>query len=440
MKATLSEGELSSRSNGPIRGEAACPGDKSISHRALILGAMAQGETRIDGLLESADVLRTADAVAAFGAVPRRLSPSSWVVQGGEWRSPERPIDCGNSGTAVRLLMGAAAGFPLTAGFDGDGSLRRRPMRRVIEPLMRMGALIEGGELLPLALTGGNLQEISFASPHASAQVKSAILLAGLKASGPVEVVEPSPSRDHTERMLRAFGVDVEVQEVGAGRRIRLPRVRLLSAAAITIPGDPSSAAFPLIAALLAPASKVTMRAVLINPLRAGLFEVLRSMGADLSLSNERELGGEQVVDLTARSSALRAVEVPAAIAPRMIDEYPILAIAAAFASGTTIMHGLSELRVKESDRLAAIMAGLEMCGVHTASEGDTLIVHGCGGPPPGGARVSTHGDHRIAMAFLVFGLAARQPVAVDQAAMIDTSFPGFAQLMRRLGASMGAA
>jgi len=434
---TFSVDELSSRSDGPIRGEAVCPGDKSISHRALILGAMADGETRIEGLLESEDVLRTASAVAAFGALPSRQGPGSWRVRGAEWRSPERTVDCGNSGTAVRLLMGAAAGFPLTARFDGDESLRRRPMRRVIDPLSGMGARIDGGPLLPLTLSGGLLRGISFASPHASAQVKSAILLAGLRAAGPVEVVEPAPSRDHTERMLRAFGVPVEVEEQGSGHRVRLPESRQLQGTAVDVPGDPSSAAFPTVAALLVPGSEVTMRRVLTNPLRTGLFDVLRMMGADLSFSQERDLGEEQAADVTARSSALRAVEVPAAIAPRMIDEYPILAVAAACASGTSVMHGLAELRVKESDRLAAIVAGLEACGVGVEVQGDSLAVHGCGGPPAGGARVSTHGDHRIAMAFLVLGLAARRPVVVDQTAMIDTSFPGFDDLMRGLGASI---
>lgn len=440
MTAMMSADLLTSRSGNPLNGETDCPGDKSISHRALILGAMAEGETAIEGLLESDDVLRTAGAVPAFGATARRLGPGSWLVQGAEWQSPKQPIDCGNSGTAARLLMGAAAGFPLTATFDGDESLRRRPMARATQPLTRMGARIEGDGLLPLTLIGGNLRGLSFQSPNASAQVKSAILLAGLRASGPVEVVEPAPSRDHTERMLRAFGVEVEVEEVEEGRRIRLPDARLLNAAPVAVPGDPSSAAFPLVAALLAPASEVTLRGTLINPLRAGLLEVLQSMGADLSLANERVLSGESVADLTARSSDLRGVEVPAAVAPRMIDEYPILAVAAAFAAGTTVMHGLAELRVKESDRLAAIVAGLEKCGVRTETDGDALIVHGCGGPPPGGGRVSTHGDHRIAMAFLVLGLGARQPATVDQAAMIDTSFPGFAQFMRRLGASIEAA
>ncbi len=435
MRARTIDSAASSRSAPPLRGEAVAPGDKSVSHRALILGAMAEGESRVEGLLESEDVLRTVKAIDSFGARVTRISAGSWAVRGCEWVSPADTIDCGNAGTAARLLMGAAAGFPLAVAFDGDHSLRRRPMARVIEPLARMGARFTGGPMLPLTISGGELQGLRFRSPHASAQVKSAVLLAGLRANGPVEVTEPLPSRDHTERMLRAFGVEVEVAEVGAGRRVRLPAARRLRAAQIAVPGDPSSAAFPLVAALLATGSEVTLRNVLVNPLRTGLFEVLKSMGADLSSSHPRMVGGEPVADITARSSELSAVEVPAALAPSMIDEFPILAVAAACASGTTVMGGLAELRVKESDRLAAIVAGLQMCGVRAETEGDSLIVHGCGGPPPGGAQVKTHGDHRIAMAFLVLGLVARDPVAVDGAEMINTSFPGFADLMRSLGA-----
>lgn len=437
MSATAKPKDLFSRAGGPLVGGLAAPGDKSISHRALILGSMADGETQVDGLLESDDVLRTVAAIRAFGAAVIQEAPGRWTVLGSKWRSPPQPIDCGNAGTAVRLLMGAAAGFPLTATFDGDHSLRRRPMARVIEPLTRMGAQLEGGPLLPVTVSGGGLQGISFESPRPSAQVKSAVLLAGLRAAGPVELFEAAPSRDHTERMLRAFGVDVDVEDVGTGRRVRLSGSRDLLGTRVDIPGDPSSAAFPLVAALINPGSAVTIMNVLANPLRTGLFEVLGSMGADLTVCNSRELGGETVSDFTARLSPLRGVEVPAALAPRMIDEYPILAVAAACASGTTVMHGLAELRVKESDRLASIVAGLQMCGVRAQADGDSLIVEGCGGPPPGGARVSTHGDHRLAMAFLVLGLAARRPVEVDKAAMIDTSFPEFVPLMRSLGATI---
>lgn len=437
MISTARSDNLRSRAGDPLIGTVAAPGDKSISHRALILGSMAVGESRVVGLLESDDLLRTAKAIEAFGATTVREVPGTWVVRGARWRSPPHPIDCGNAGTAARLLMGAAAGFPLTATFDGDNSLRSRPMARVIGPLMRMGARVAGGPLLPVTISGGALQGIAFKSPRPSAQVKSAVLLAGLRAAGPVEVVEPEPSRDHTERMLRAFGVDVESETVEAGRRVRLTGSRKLRGTSVDVPGDPSSAAFPLVAALITRNSDVTVRNILANPLRTGLFDVLRSMGADLSVANSRELGGETVADFTARSSALSGVEVPAALAPAMIDEYPILAVAAACASGTTVMHGLAELRVKESDRLAGIVAGLQMCGVRARADGDNLVVHGCGGPPPGGARVGTRGDHRLAMAFLVLGLASRRPVEVDQAAMIDTSFPGFAPLMSALGASI---
>ncbi len=398
---------------------------------------MADGESRIEALLESDDVLRTARAVEAFGARASRLGPGEWVVRGAEWRSPVEPVDCGNAGTAVRLLMGAAAGFPLTATFDGDHSLRRRPMARVIEPLARMGARFDGGPLLPVTVSGGNLHGIAFESPRPSAQVKSAVLLAGLRAVGAVEVFEAALSRDHTERMLRTFGVAVEVDDDGAGRRVRLSGSRELRSTNVDVPGDPSSAAFPLVAALITPGSDVTVRNVLTNPLRSGLLEVLVSMGADIRCSSPRELGGETVADFTVRFSALAGVEVPAAIAPAMIDEYPILAVAAACASGTTVMHGLAELRVKESDRLAGVLAGLQVCGVRAQADGDSLIVDGCGGPPPGGARVTTYGDHRLAMAFLVLGLASRRPVEVDQAQMIDTSFPGFVPLMHALGAEI---
>jgi 3-phosphoshikimate 1-carboxyvinyltransferase len=432
--------ELRALPGGTLKGEAIAPGDKSMSHRALILGAMAGGTTQVSGLLESADVLRTAAAVEAFGASARRTSPGNWTVQGAEWRSPVAPIDCGNAGTAVRLLMGAASGFSLTATFTGDDSLRRRPMARVIDPLRRMGARFEGGPLLPVCLSGGGLTGIDFVSPQASAQVKSAVLLAGLRASGAVAVTEPARSRDHTERMLGAFGVAVRSEPTAGGWRVRLPSNRRLSAATVAVAGDPSSAAFPLVAALLLPGSEVTVRNVLDNPLRTGLLEVLRAMGADLSSSDPRELGGEPVADLTARGSRLVGIEVQSTAAPAMIDEYPILAVAAAYAAGPTVMHGLAELRIKESDRLAAIVAGLHRCGVKAETHGDSLIVHGCGGPPPGGGSVETHGDHRIAMAFMVLGLGARQPVTVDQAGMIDTSFPGFAALMRGLGAQIEAA
>jgi len=417
-----------------LTGHIAVPGDKSISHRALILGAMAEGETRIEGLLEGEDVLRTAEAVRALGARVTRLGDGLWTVQGAQWRSPAAPIDCGNSGTAARLLLGAAAGYEIEATFTGDASLRSRPMKRVLDPLRAMGAGTGESDTLPVTIRGGGLKGISYRSPTASAQIKSAILLAGLRAEGAIEVTEPGKSRDHTEKMLRAFGCEVESE----GNRVRLGAKRSLKAADIMVPGDPSSAAFPLVAALIVPDSEVTVYGVLANPLRTGLFETLLEMGADLEFANARIVGGEEVADVTARSSILTAVEVDPCRVPSMIDEFPILAAAAACASGQTLMHGLGELRVKESDRLAAILIGLKRCGVSAAIVGDTLMVDGCDGPCAGGADIVTHGDHRIAMSFLVLGLACRRPVAVDQAGMIGTSFPGFAPLMASLGARIG--
>ena len=424
---------------GALRGHVAVPGDKSISHRALILGALAEGETRIEGLLEGRDVLATAAALRALGAQVSRLGEGMWAVRGALWRSPEGPVDLGNSGTGARLLMGAAAGFPIEATFTGDASLRARPMARVLEPLRHMGARTSGGDSLPVTIRGGGLSGISHHSIHASAQVKSAILLAGLQAKGVVEVVEPAKSRDHTEKMLAAFGCDVEV----AGNVVRLGKNRRLTATDIMVPGDPSSAAFPLVAALIVPGSEVTVYGVLMNPLRTGLFTTLLEMGANLSFANHRHVGGEAVADVTARHSLLNAVEVDSERVPSMIDEYPVLAIAAAFARGQTMLHGLGELRVKESDRLAAIIAGLRCCGVSAgligdARQGDTLMIDGCDGPPAGGATVQTQGDHRIAMSFLVLGLGARAPVAVDESGMIATSFPGFGALMASLGARIG--
>lgn len=430
---------LTASASGPLSGRVVAPGDKSISHRALILGALAEGETRIEGLLESDDVLATAAALRALGARITRTGKGAWRVEGARWRTPDAPIDCGNSGTAVRLLMGAAAGLPVTVCFTGDESLRRRPMGRVLAPLVRMGARAQGGDRLPVTLTGGGLSGIAHVNRPASAQVKSAILLAGLHAEGAVEVIEPEPSRDHTENMLRAFGCALELRDGADGRRVRLGARRRLAGTDIMVPGDPSSAAFPLIAALIRPGSEVTVHGLLVNPLRAGLLATLAEMGADLAVANRRTVGGEEVADVTAHASRLAGVTVPAARAPAMIDEYPILAVAAACAEGETAMHGLAELRTKESDRLAAILAGLAACGVAARVEGDTLRVVGRGRPPEGGATVRTHGDHRIAMAFLVLGLAATRPVAIDQAEMIATSFPDFVPLMRALGARIAA-
>lgn len=417
----------------PLKGAIEVPGDKSMSHRALILGGMAKGETRISGLLEGDDVLHTANAVEAFGAKVERMAPGEWRVRGSEWHSPAQAIDCGNSGTGARLLMGAAAGFPISATFTGDTSLSSRPMERVLAPLRAMGARIEGSSL-PVTIRGGQLHAISVLNEKASAQVKSAILLAGLNTEGRVEVIESRPSRDHSENMLRAFGCEVEVE----GESIRLGARRRLVATDVLIPGDPSSAAFPLVAALLVPGSRVTIRNVMVNPLRTGLFKTLVEMGAHLNVGNQRVQGGETVADLSAATSSLRGIEVPAERAPSMIDEYPILAVAAAFANGRTIMHGLAELRVKESNRLAAVVDGLRASGIEAREEGDSLIVEGADSRPRGGTGVRAHHDHRIAMSFLIMGLATEQPVQVDGADMIATSFPDFVGLMRSLGASIG--
>ena len=431
---------LRSAPSGPLKGRVRAPGDKSVSHRSMILGGLASGVTEIEGLLEGDDVLATARAVEAFGAKVERLGEGRWRVEGrGGFVQPPSIIDCGNSGTGVRLLMGAAAAFAMASRFDGDASLRKRPMGRVIDPLSQMGARFEAsdGGKLPLTVRGGEIHAIDYRLPMASAQVKSAILLAGLGAQGVTTVVEPEATRDHTERMLRAFGVRVDVEDHSDGRRVRL-HPGPLTAAPVRVPGDPSSAAFPIVAALLVPGSEVVVENVLLNPLRIGLLETLREMGADLSI-DARDSGGERVGDVTARGSRLRGVIVPPGRAPSMIDEYPILVAAAAFAEGATVMRGIGELRVKESDRIALMVAGLKACGVEVEEEPDGLIVHGHGRPPVGGAEVRTAGDHRIAMAHLILGLAAEKPVTVDEPGMIATSFPGFVALMQSLGAEIGA-
>lgn len=436
---------LTAHPGGALIGEAAAPGDKSISHRALILGALARGTTEIQGLLEGEDVRRTAAAMAAFGARVERLGDGAWRVEGaGCFSEPGDIIDCGNAGTGARLIIGAAAGYPISATFTGDASLRSRPMGRALRPLGLMGAAWVGRERdrLPLTLRGGNLTAIRYVLPEPSAQVKSAVLLAGLTARGETQVVEPVLTRDHTERMLRAFGAEVSVIDGPDGRVIGLKGGQTLKATAVAVPGDPSSAAFPLVAALITPGSAVTVRGVLLNPLRCGLFETLKDMGADLETANIRDSGGEAIGDITARYSRLRGVEVPPERAASMIDEYPILAVAAAFAAGPTTMRGLGELRVKESDRLALMAAGLTACGVAVEEEPEGLIVMGAGlanQPVKGGAAVTTRGDHRIAMSFLVLGLAAKTAVTVDEPAMIATSFPGFRALMTGLGARIDA-
>lgn len=423
----------------PLSGSLAVPGDKSISHRALMFGAIAVGTTAITGLLEGEDVLRTAAAMRALGAEVEKTGPGAWRVAGrgvGGLVEPADVLDMGNSGTAARLLLGLLAGHPLFAVMTGDASLRRRPMRRVTDPLSATGAEFwtrEGGRL-PLAVRGAaDPLPLDYVLPVASAQVKSACLLAGLCAPGITRVVEPEPTRDHTENMLRHFGASLAVEDTAEGRVIRLEGQPELAAAPVLVPGDPSSAAFPVVAALLVPGSRVVVENVGLNPLRTGLFTTLREMGAALRVENERIAGGEPVGDIVAEAAALSAVDVPPRRAPSMIDEYPVLAVAAAAARGVTRMRGLAELRVKESDRLAATAALLAANGVRAEIEGDDLIVHGAGGAIPGGGTVATHMDHRIAMSALVMGLAARAPVTVDDAAFIDTSFPGFAALMNRL-------
>jgi 3-phosphoshikimate 1-carboxyvinyltransferase len=432
---------LSSGTSRPLRGRCRVPGDKSISHRALILGALAIGRTRIKGLLEGEDVMRTATALRALGAGIKRERDGSWSVDGvgtGGLSEPDRVLDLGNSGTGARLLIGAVASHPFTTFFTGDESLTRRPMARVTEPLTRIGAHFIGrdGTRLPLAVVGATAPlPIAYTVPVPSAQVKSAVLLAGLNAPGETTVIEPIATRDHTENMLRHFGAKISVVESDGGRRIVLTGEPELKAADLVVPGDPSSAAFPLVAALIRPGSVIAIQGVGMNPLRAGLFETLREMGADIAVTKQRIEGGEPVADLAVKFSKLRGIEVPATRAPSMIDEYPILAVAASFAMGRTVMHGLGELRVKESDRLAAIARGLKACGVKLTIAGDTLSIESKGTPPKGGATVAAELDHRIAMAFLVLGSAAQKPVRIDDADTIATSFPGFVALMNQLGA-----
>ena len=433
---------LTSRRAGRLRGRVRVPGDKSISHRALIFGALAVGRTDVTGLLEGEDVLNTAKVMRALGATVTREGEGAWSVQGvgvGGFAQPAQTLDFGNSGTGCRLVMGAVAPCPITATFDGDASLRKRPMRRVLDPLERMGAkaikVAEGGRL-PLTLQGARDPiPIVYEPPAASAQLKSAVLLAGLGAPGETVVIEKEATRDHTERMLRHFGAEVTVTPHGDhGRRVVLKGQPELSSAPVRVPADPSSAAFPLAAALIAQGSEVTLEGVMTNPLRTGLFTTLREMGAAIEILETRDEGGEEVADLRVRASSLKGVEVPAARAPTMIDEYPVLAVVAAFAEGETRMRGLHELRVKESDRLAATADMLRVNGVEVEIAGDDLIVRGRG-HVPGGGIVATHMDHRLAMAALVMGIAGDKPVGVDDMSFIATSFPTFVEMMRGLGA-----
>ncbi|WP_193368962.1 3-phosphoshikimate 1-carboxyvinyltransferase [Pelagibius marinus] len=440
---------MTARPSDALSGSLRLPGDKSISHRALMFGGLAVGETTIDGLLEGEDVLRTAAALRALGAEISRDAEGRWHVWGrgvGGLGEPEDVLDMGNSGTGARLLLGILASHPLTAVLTGDASLRRRPMARVTEPLSDCGATFiarEGGRL-PLTVIGArDPLPLDYRLPVPSAQVKSAVLLAGLNAPGTTRVVEREATRDHSERMLRHFGAEVVTREIDdeghPAQEILLTGQPELTGRRVLVPADPSSAAFPLVAALLLPGSEVRLTAIGMNPQRIGLITTLKEMGGDITLENAREEGGEPVADLLVRGSKLRGVEVPAERAPSMIDEYPVLAMAAAVAEGRTVMHGLGELRVKESDRLATTARGLALCGVEVEERPETLVVQGAGGRPPGGNNqaIQTELDHRIAMSFLVLGLAAERPVQIDDMTPIATSFPDFTALMTGLGAEI---
>ncbi|WP_409562078.1 3-phosphoshikimate 1-carboxyvinyltransferase [Hyphomicrobium sp. MC8b] len=439
MNAQSPAKPLSALKAGPLVGRVRVPGDKSISHRALIFGALATGTTRIKGLLEAEDVINTARAVAALGASAEKQG-DLWVVKGrgvGGLRTPDGPLDFGNSGTGTRLMMGVVAGHPITVTMTGDASLSRRPMRRVLGPLVEMGLEImePGKETLPLTLRGtSELMPIVYRLPVPSAQVKSAVLIAGLHAAGKTTIIEREPTRDHTERMLRHFGATVTNETKGEETYITVDGDAELAGKHIIVPGDPSSAAFLVAAALIVPGSDITIEGVLVNPTRTGLYLTLQEMGGDLTFENAREEGGEPVADIRVRFSRLKGVHVPAERAPSMIDEYPVLAAISAFAEGQTRMDGLAELKVKESDRLQATAAGLIANGARADVDGDTLIVEG-GGGLNGGGIVATHLDHRIAMAFLTASLASKTPIVVDDATMIATSFPEFRPIMETLGA-----
>lgn len=439
MNAQSQANPLSALRAGPLVGRVRVPGDKSISHRALIFGALATGTTRIKGLLEAEDVINTARAVEALGASAEKQS-DLWIVKGrgvGGLKTPAGPLDFGNSGTGTRLMMGVVAGHPITVTMTGDASLSRRPMRRVLGPLVEMGLEImePGKETLPLTLRGtSELMPIVYRLPVPSAQVKSAVLIAGLHAAGKTTVIEREPTRDHTERMLRHFGAIVDAETKGDETHITVTGDAELAGRDISVPGDPSSAAFLAAAALIVPGSDITIEGVLINPTRTGLYLTLQEMGGDVTFENAREEGGEPVADVRVRASRLKGVHVPAERAPSMIDEYPVLAAIAAFAQGQTRMDGLAELKVKESDRLQATAAGLIANGARASVDGDTLTVEG-GNGLKGGGIVATHLDHRIAMAFLTAGLASDTPIVVDDATMIATSFPEFRPIMETLGA-----
>lgn len=434
---------MSAQISPALKGELRVPGDKSISHRAMIFGLLSVGETIVTGLLEGEDVLRSADAAKALGARVERIDHGHWRIQGvgiGSLAQPTATLDFGNAGTGSRLMMGVIAGHPITACIDGDASLRKRPMKRILDPLIKMGLEVleqASGGRCPLVIKGAKAAlPITYETPVASAQIKSAVLLAALNAAGTSVVIEHEATRDHTEKMLHYFGADIRVEPYGAngmGRKITLHGQPELKPQPIIVPADPSSAAFPMVAALIVPGSDIILKAVMMNPLRIGLITTLLEMGASIEVISRSSEGGEDVADLRVRASKLHGVDVPAHRAPSMIDEYPILAVAAAYASGTTRMNGLHELRVKESDRLSAVAAGLGINGVSCEIIGDDLLVHG--GSVEGGGMVETHMDHRIAMSFLVMGLAAQNPVRVDDTSFIATSFPNFNENMCQLGA-----
>ena len=435
---------IGSKPGNVLSGTINVPGDKSISHRALMIGAAAVGQTRISGLLEAEDVLRTAEAMRALGARIQRQN-GTWLIEGvgaGGFVSPDGEIDLGNSGTAARLLLGLLATQEISVSICGDESLQSRPMGRVVDPLCLMGANFEAEEngRMPLKILGtGEPIPVEYVVPVPSAQVKSAVLLAALNTPGRTTVTEREATRDHTENMLKSFGAAISVKNSGAGgKKISVDGFAELTAVDVDVPGDPSSAAFPGVAALLIPGSEITVEKVGLNPLRAGLFDTLIDMGANIEIINRRNSAGEAVGDIVFRFGVLKGANIPANRAPSMIDEYPIAAIAAAFAEGETRFCGLAELRVKESDRFAAIINGLTACGVYVRAEGDDIVIRGDGTPPLGGAEIAVNLDHRIAMAFLVMGLAAQAPIKIDDAAAIGTSFPDFIELMIGLGGNIG--
>jgi len=435
---------MTSHPCGALTGTAEVPGDKSISHRALILGAMAVGETHITGLLEGQDVLDTAAAMRAFGADVRQIGAGEWRVHGvgvGGFGEPEQVIDFGNSGTGARLVMGCMASSPITVTFTGDASLRSRPMARITDPIALFGAQSFGrtGGRLPMTIIGAaNPVPVRYTVPMPSAQVKSAVLLAGLNAPGQTVVIEKEATRDHTERMLAGFGADISIDVTDEGRVITLTGQPELKPQSVAVPRDPSSAAFPVCAALIVEGSDITVPGVSQNTTRNGIYTTLLEMGADIAFENEREEGGEPVADLRVKFSSLKGVEVPPERAASMIDEYPVLSVVASFATGKTVMRGVKELRVKESDRIDAMARGLQACGVTIEEDEDMLTVHGQGpGGVRGGATCATYLDHRIAMSFLLLGMAAKTPVSIDDCGPVATSFPVFEPLMADLGARL---